>query len=456
MKALVPDRSTNPHLWPVRRKCTVVAICVWSTTMAAWSAGSYASAAGPLSAKFDCSNVAVLAGITMFTVGVAFFPMITAPVSEVYGRRWLFIGTYILFEITTIGCALVTNLAGMLLLRFFVGTGASSFSTMVGGLLADCFESSTRGFPLALFSTGTFIGTALGPLASDFIVPRWGYAWLFWMQAILNGAGLIAVAILLPETRMSVLLRREAQRRNALSTEQEEFGESDESQKPLAQLIRTSLLRPFHFLATESIVFWFSLWITFAWSILYLFFVSIPFVFTNEHGFSQEQVGLVYSAVIVASLVSLVLTVFQDQKFRHSTKPEARLYSCCALSLLLPTGLFMYAFTASLHYMLPVTAIFLITLGIYSIYLAVFNYLSDAYGVYASSALAAQSFLRNFVAGFFPLFGGAMFSNLGIARAGSILGGIALGLSFVPFVLVVYGNLIRSRSPWLVKRDASV
>lgn len=257
--------------------------------MAAWSAGSYASAAGPLSAKFDCSDVAVLAGITMFTVGFAFFPMITAPVSEVYGRRWLFIGTYVLFEITTIGCALVTNLAGMLLLRFFVGTGASSFSTMVGGLLADCFESSMRGFPLALFSTGTFIGTALGPLASDFIVPRWGYAWLFWMQAILNGAGLIAVAILLPETRMSVLLRREAQRRNALSTEQEEFGESDESQKPLAQLIRTSLLRPFHFLATESIVFWFSLWITFAWSILYLFFVSIPFVFANEHRFSRAS-----------------------------------------------------------------------------------------------------------------------------------------------------------------------
>src|SRR3546814_7652455 len=33
--------------------------------------------------------------------------------------------------------------------------------------------------------------------------------------------------------------------------------------------------------------------------------------------------------------------------------------------------------------------------GIYSVYLATFNYLADTYHIYASSALAAQSFCRN-------------------------------------------------------------
>jgi hypothetical protein len=36
--------------------------------------------------------------------------------------------------------------------------------------------------------------------------------------------------------------------------------------------------------------------------------------------------------------------------------------------------------------------------------LAVFNYLADAYGTYASSALAGQSFLRNMIAAAFPFF----------------------------------------------------
>lgn len=42
--------------------------------------------------------------------------------------------------------------------------------------------------------------------------------------------------------------------------------------------------------------------------------------------------------------------------------------------------------------------------GIFSIYLAVFNYLADSYHRYASSALAAQSFSRNMLAGAFPLY----------------------------------------------------
>lgn len=52
----------------------------------------------------------------------------------------------------------------------------------------------------------------------------------------------------------------------------------------------------------------------------------------------------------------------------------------------------------------PVVGITTLMLGIYIIYLAVFNYLADAYLIYASSALAAQSFARNMFGFAFPLF----------------------------------------------------
>lgn len=48
----------------------------------------------------------------------------------------------------------------------------------------------------------------------------------------------------------------------------------------------------------------------------------------------------------------------------------------------------------------------------HSIYLAVFNYLADIYGIYASSAQAAQSFCRNMVAGCFAIFVDVMFERL--------------------------------------------
>lgn len=43
----------------------------------------------------------------------------------------------------------------------------------------------------------------------------------------------------------------------------------------------------------------------------------------------------------------------------------------------------------------------LTSIGIFTIYLAVFNVLADSYGKYASSALAAQSFMRNIFASAF-------------------------------------------------------
>lgn len=45
----------------------------------------------------------------------------------------------------------------------------------------------------------------------------------------------------------------------------------------------------------------------------------------------------------------------------------------------------------------PIVGIIILMTSVYHIYLAVFNYLSDSYLIYASSALAAQSFCRNMV-----------------------------------------------------------
>jgi hypothetical protein len=85
-------------------------------------------------------------------------------------------------------------------------------------------------------------------------------------------------------------------------------------------------------------------------------------------------------------------------------------------------------------------------MGIYSIYLATFNYLADTYHRYASSALAAQSFCRNVLGGVFPLCTASMFNHLTFQGAASLLGGLAALLTIVPWVLVLYGPKIRARS----------
>lgn len=102
----------------------------------------------------------------------------------------------------------------------------------------------------------------------------------------------------------------------------------------------------------------------------------------------------------IGAILSTVLSIYQEKIAKHygklSSTPEGRLYFACVESALMPIGLFWFGWTsfASIHWIVPTLAVGCATMGIFSVYLAVFNYLADTYGRYASSALAAQSFCR--------------------------------------------------------------
>lgn len=266
--------------------------------------------------------------------------------------------------------------------------------------------------------------------------------------------------------------------------------ESDSDRATVGRMIMVSLYRPFHLLWTEPVVFFFSAWVSFAWAVLYLTFSSIPFVFKTVYGWDPESTGYVFTAIMIGGLLGTAIGVFQDDLLKHPQwradswvqdyssgpargasprtvtarfyavlrrhfpveAPESRLYFTCLTASLLPLGLFLFGFTSreTTHWISPAVALCLASMGIYSVYLATFNYLADFYQEYASSALAAQSCCRNLLGGVFPLVTLPLFENLGIARAGALLGGIALGLTLVPWVLVFFGSRIRARSSFVL------
>lgn len=167
------------------------------------------------------------------------------------------------------------------------------------------------------------------------------------------------------------------------------------------------------------------------------------------HNFTPSQVGLVFGAVIIGSILSFgINTIFElyVQQLLPDRGPENRLYCSCVLSPLVPIGMFWLGWTADKHYILPALAVGCSTAGIFATYLAVFNYLADAYHRYASSALAAQSFCRNMFAAVLPLVAELMYKKMGFKGGSGFLGGVALALCVIPWVLLIWGPQIRARS----------
>ena len=84
--------------------------------------------------------------------------------------------------------------------------------------------------------------------------------------------------------------------------------------------------------------------------------------------------------------------------------------------------------------------------GFVLIFMALLNYLTDAYEIYAASAMAAASCSRSIFGAVLPLAAKPMYEKLGVAWASSLLGFLSLGMSIVPFVFIKYGDRIRANS----------
>ncbi|KAK8103500.1 major facilitator superfamily transporter [Apiospora kogelbergensis] len=524
-----PDlsRYTDPHLWPESRKNVMLLLSCVATLLTAYAAGAYSPPTDLMAAEFGCSRTAVLVGITLFTTGFALAPMVLAPLSEVHGRYPVFVVSGAVYVAFQAACGAVTSLGACSSRAFSAASAAAS--------LAPC---ATAPWPSSAAPSSSAPGS--GPLSASVMVHRWGgegavvagptarWKWVFWHQVILDFVLAVLIAVLFHESRGCVLLRRKAVKLNAYYESLESRGcfgvwvkgdpagdaeekglaappmvapyeappsgaqlqrvrwavKEDEQHASIVQMMSVSLLRPFHLLFTEPVVFFFSLWVSFAWATLYLTFAAIPLVFSRQYGFNTEQSGYVFIAMIVGSILATTIGVTQENLLRHPKwqrkgargeaggeeeedpsrfwafmrrrfpveAPESRLYFICVSSILLPLGLYLFGLTShpSIHWMSPTVAIGLATMGIYYVYLATFNYLADAYHDYASSALAAQSFCRNILGGCFPLVVGPLFTNLGEDAAGGLLGAIATALTVVPWVLAFYGEKIRRRSKFAV------
>ena len=74
------------------------------------------------------------------------------------------------------------------------------------------------------------------------------------------------------------------------------------------------------------------------------------------------------------------------------------------------------------------------------------NYIIDVYLMYANSALAANTLIRSFAGAGFPMFATAMYTNLGVAWASSLLGFLTAAMFPVPVLFYIYGKKIRGMS----------
>ena len=192
------------------------------------------------------------------------------------------------------------------------------------------------------------------------------------------------------------------------------------------------------------------------YGILYLIFFAYPYSFQGVRGWSLDTASLPFLAIIVGVLVSgIAMALFHKiwwlpRFLRRNMKvnPEDRMPPLIASSILLPVGLFWFAWTSnrSITCVPQVLSGIFIGAGIMLHFLSGTIYLIDVYLRNANSALAANICIRSIAAAAFPLFAKPLYDGLGVAWATSLLAFLCVALMPFPIVLWIYGKNIRGWS----------
>jgi hypothetical protein len=113
------DDLDDPKNWPMWYKGLTIGAVSYSTWTVVLYSTSYTTSMPGMMKDFNVSSepVATL-GVTMYLVGLAVGSLILAPLSEIYGRRPVYIGSLCCFSLMVLPCALAKSLPEVLIFRF--------------------------------------------------------------------------------------------------------------------------------------------------------------------------------------------------------------------------------------------------------------------------------------------------------------------------------------------------
>ncbi|RDW84883.1 hypothetical protein BP6252_02473 [Coleophoma cylindrospora] len=455
-----PDDPDNPLNFPARVKCTIVLLTGAVTFCVSFASSVFSTATAATALEFHVSEEVMILGVSLYVFGFALGPLIWGPMSERYGRcRPISIG-FSLFIIFQIPVAVAQNLETIFLCRFFGGVFGAAPLAIVSSSYVDFLSMVDRGVAMSVFAAAVFLGPVLGPIVGSFLTESYlGWRWTAWITMIMSAFFGVLYLVFVPETYAPILLQRRAQVKRHATKEWAWHSTLDETPTTFTTLYNKYLSKPFRMMYYEPVLDVLVAYGALVYSILYVIFFAYPYSFQKTRGWSPGIASLPFLGLMVGVISACIyMAVDTKTRFQRALKrdgklvPEQRLPPMIVGSVVLPIGLFWFAWTSSpkITWVPQVISGVFIGMGMTTVFFNGVLYLVDVYLQSAPSALAANTFVRSASAAGFPLFSTYMYQRLGVAWATSLLGFLCIAMLPFPIIFWFYGAKMRSKGNFTI------
>ena len=360
-----PNDPDNPLNWPFAIRVYHTTVPTLLNFIITLGSSIYTPGLSDVRKQFNVSSTVALLGLSLYTLGLGFGPVLAAPLSETLGRRAVYRISLPVSALFTLGAGFSQNFASLVICRFFAGFFGSPTLAVGAGTTADVWPPVHRAVATVMFLLAPFAGPALGPIIGGFAAQAKGWRWTQWPLLFVSLAAMFYM-IPLRETYKKIILQKRAKKRGLPPLPKGPTGLA-----AMKILLTITLIRPIHMIFTEPIVGFISLYIGFNFSVLFGFFDAFPIVFEGVYGFGLGPAGLPWISILIGCILAVVTVIYVDRITFHKehrrshdngrgglVAPEHRLYAAMMGSFGLPIGLFWFGWTSKrdIHWISPVLA----------------------------------------------------------------------------------------------------
>lgn len=167
-----------PHL---SKKWMIFSVTANGTFMSTLSAGIVNIALPTMSGEFGVSLENIQLVVSMYLLVLTCFLPVFGKLSDLYSRKWMYLGGFIVFGVGALLGAVSGSLGMMLFARAVQGLGSSAMMATSQALIAQVFHGASRGKAFGAIGAVVASGTLAGPAVGGVLIQTWGWPSVFWV-----------------------------------------------------------------------------------------------------------------------------------------------------------------------------------------------------------------------------------------------------------------------------------
>ncbi len=156
-----------------------------------------------LAEELQASTGALQWIIDSYTLVLAAILLPAGMLGDRYGRKKFLLAALIVFGLASAGCALADSSAQLIAMRCLLGLGAAFIMPLSMSILPVLFEGEERTKAMMIWTMANMFGIPIGPILGGWLLKHYDWGSVFLINLPLVAVALLAVGMLLPESRSS-------------------------------------------------------------------------------------------------------------------------------------------------------------------------------------------------------------------------------------------------------------